>query len=120
MGKRSVGATKIVRNWERAVSLEPRLVELEREILALPNPLPEDLDQSAVWSGSADRVGIKSRLMALVGWERRAWSPGTFDAGCQLGRMPADEEWLQSSEAYEAVTIHLAELIPLRWEALAS
>ncbi|MHB1524923.1 MAG: hypothetical protein ACYCZN_01360 [Candidatus Dormibacteria bacterium] len=128
---------KIDANWERAVRLVPRLAELEREILALPDPLPGDLDQAAVWSGREDRVGIKPRLVALVGWERGEMPWPAIRSAIKLCRTPegrqalvqsgqnqpalsADEEWLQSSEAYVAATIHLSDLIPLHWEAMAS
>lgn len=137
MSRMRAGVAKIDANWERAVRLEPRLAELEVEILALPDPLPGDLDQAAVWSGREDRIGIKPRLMALVGWERGALSPEALRAALKLCRTPegrqalvecreaqpdlsADEEWLQSSEAFMAAAIHLSELIPLNWEALAS
>ena len=137
MGREKVGAGTTEVNWARAVSLEPRLAELELEILALPVPLPGDLDQAAVWSGREDRVGVKPRLMALVGWDRGGPLSQALGAALKLcqtsdGRqalvqsgqqqpaLSADEEWLHSSEAYEAATEHLAELIPLHWEAVAS
>ena len=134
MGRKRVGATKMVSNWERAVSLEPRLAELEREVLALPNPLPRDFDHTDAWNGWGDWAGIKPRLYRLVGWgrgepvvdETTGQGPRPFTASeikgvlTELRRveraLSVDERWLRSSEAYDVVVDHLWYALPPCWE----
>ena len=124
MGRKKVAVSRTDANWARAVSLEPQLAELEREIRALPDPLPRGVIQPNVWA----ELDAKSRLLALVGWERGGVSPESVGAALKLCQTPegrqalvqsgqnqpalsADEEWLQSSEAYEAAIVHLWQLL---------
>ncbi len=90
--------------WARARNGEPRLGLIEQMVDAVvAHVRPEDSfngDQFYVWS-------VKPLVFDLVGYGRR-------------GRNAQDEDWLRSSEAWDAVQRHLVDLVAQAGERRAS
>jgi hypothetical protein len=86
--------------WERCVEIEPRLLELEREILEVDDTA-EDFCANAVWYGNGLGPGrgyghgdsFKERVVRFAGWH-------------------GEHEELGTPVAYELVYQHLYSLLP--------
>lgn len=61
--------------WEDLLSLEPRLAFLQVEAMAETNHDKPDYCANAVWGGYQGHLGLKPRLVRLVGWHAESQDP---------------------------------------------
>lgn len=84
--------------WDELVRLEPRLLDLEREVRAIRDDKRKpSFCANAVWLGYGipGLAGLKLKMTRLVGWEARGKAEG-----------------LHTERAYDVAYSHLYGLLP--------
>ncbi len=81
--------------WEDLAVREPRLVALRADVERVRVGIDETFCANAAWYGYGGRLGLKPRLVRLVGWGAQSRDPV-----------------LRSCEAYDVAYETLYELLP--------